>query len=73
VAAGTRGRPAGARAAPAGRGTAVSALRERTYSVAEGRGEWVISDHRGRRISGFPFLAAAVACVVALLEGRFDR
>jgi hypothetical protein len=41
--------------------------------VAEGRGEWVIFDHRGRRITGFAFLASAVACVVALLEGRFDR
>jgi hypothetical protein len=45
----------------------------RTYSVAEDRGEWVIFDHRGRRITGFPFLASAVACVVALLEGQLDR
>jgi hypothetical protein len=58
---------------PPEEGTAVRAFRERTYTVAEGRGEWVIFDHRGRRITGFAFLASAVACVLTLLEGRFDR
>lgn len=48
-------------------------LSQRTYTIAPGRGEWVILDGEGRRITGFPLLGSAVSCVVALLEGRFDR
>jgi hypothetical protein len=48
-------------------------LSERTYSICEGRAAWVVFDHEGRRVTAFWSRVHAVACVVALLEGRFDR
>jgi hypothetical protein len=48
-------------------------LSQRAYTISEARAEWVVFDHDGRRITGFWSLVHAVACVVALLEGRFDR
>jgi hypothetical protein len=52
----------------------VSELSARTSTVVEGRSERIVfCTETGGRVTGFPSLALAVACVVALLEGRFDR
>jgi hypothetical protein len=48
-------------------------MRRRTYTIAQGSGEWVVFDDLGARVTSFPYLAHAVACVVATLEGAFDR
>jgi hypothetical protein len=51
-----------------------AAMRDRTYTIAEGRGEWVIFDgDTGRRVTSFVHLVYAVTCVKALLDGVFDR
>jgi hypothetical protein len=45
----------------------------RTYTVAQGEGEWVIlCGEMGGRVTGFTYLAYAVQRVVMLLDGAFD-
>jgi hypothetical protein len=62
------------RLTPRGEAAVGAPLSARTYTVAQGRGEWVILDGTmGRRVTGFSALTYALLCVVALLEGRFDR
>ena len=52
----------------------MSELSARTSTVVEGRSERIVfCTETGDQVTTFPSLAHAVACVVALLEGRLER